>query len=126
STGEALIGAAIRMKELSGSLTLSNDNGFFSIHVPEGSYQIIVSYIGYSSHAENIELLKDTSLHIQLKPGQSLDEVTVTAAIGNKQFVSPQMGQEFLKMSEVKDIPVLFGESDILKTLQLLPGIKSA
>ena len=126
STGEALIGAAIRMKELSGSLTLSNDNGFFSIHVPEGSYQIIVSYIGYSSHAENIELLKDTSLHIQLKPGQSLDEVTVTAAIGNKQFDSPQMGQEFLKMSEVKDIPVLFGESDILKTLQLLPGIKSA
>jgi len=124
-TGEALIGATISIKELSGTGVTSNAYGFYSITLPAGNYSITSQYIGYEPVSEQINLKQNTKLDFSLKEkSQQLQEVVVTDKRKDENVTSTQMGVQKLDIKEIKNIPVLFGEKDVLKTMQLLPGIQ--
>lgn len=122
--GETLIGASIKAGNQG---ITSNEYGFFSLTLEKGSYTIEVSAVGMQTYTETITLEKDTRLNIALEDEvKSLEGVTVSAQARGRSITNPQMGVEKLSTKDIKNIPVLFGEKDILKTIQLLPGIKSA
>lgn len=122
--GETLIGASIRAGNTGAT---SNEYGFYSLTLEKGNYTIEFSAIGLQSKTEDIVLDKDIKLNIFLDDEiKNLEGVIVSAQSKGRSISSPQMGVEKLSTKEIKNIPVLFGERDILKTIQLLPGIKSA
>jgi hypothetical protein len=124
SKGETLIGASIRSGNAG---TASNEYGFYSLTLEKGSHAVEFSAIGMQSRTILINLDKDSSLNIFLEDEtKDLEGVTVSAQSKGRSISSPQMGVEKLSTKEIKYIPVLLGERDILKTIQLLPGIKSA
>jgi hypothetical protein len=124
SKGETLIGATIRAGTAG---TASNEYGFYSLILPKGNYTLEFSAIGLQSKTEQVNLDQDIKLNILLEDEvKDLEGVIVSAQSGGRSLSNPQMGADKLSTLEIKNIPVLFGEKDILKTLQLLPGIKSA
>ena len=126
ATGESLIGTAVTVAELPGMGATTNGYGYFSLTLPDGKYRILVSYMGYKPYSEIIDLSANKLLALKLEPNtQQLDEVEITAVRKNNNIVSSEMGVEKLEMKEISKIPVLFGEADIMKTLKLMPGIKS-
>ena len=125
-SGETLIGASVKLQELPASATSSNTYGFYSVTAPSGQYQLVVSYTGYATVTRTITLDRNLVLNIGIKSNSVLQEVVVTGRSVVENVSNPQMGIEKLNMESIKNVPVLFGEKDILKTLQLLPGIKSA
>ncbi len=124
-TGEALLQAAIFNKDNPEQGVAANNYGFYSLHLPEGEYTIAVSYLGYLTQEYAVRLDTNIRLNIELQPGVQVQEIVVTAADQNEQVQSTNMGQVDLTMSQVERLPVLMGEVDILKTLQLLPGVMS-
>jgi hypothetical protein len=127
ATGEQLIGATIRIKEIPQSGTLTNSYGFYSISAPEGEYTLLFSYIGYQTVTRQVSLHQSQAINISLSSKTDLKEVVINAnAPNNDNIVSPQMGVEKLNMAQINQVPVLLGERDILKTISLLPGVKSA
>ncbi|MCW3102816.1 MAG: TonB-dependent receptor [Bacteroidetes bacterium] len=126
SNGEYSIGANVYVKELlKGGNT--NQYGFYSITVEKGTYHLVVSYIGYQDFVKEIVLDKDMRINVELKPvAINAKEVEVTAERSDKNVTSSNMGAVKLDMEEIKKIPAFLGEVDVLKTIQLLPGIKSS
>ena len=125
-SGETLIGASITLLELPHSSALSNAYGFYSINAPAGNYKLVVSFTGYTSDTLAISLTKDLVVPVALGAGgQQLQEVVVSANRNNNNVSKPLMGVQKISINEIKDLPVLFGEKDILKTIQLLPGVQS-
>lgn len=126
-TGEELIGATIVIKELAGTGACSNAYGFYSITIPAGDYTITARFMGYNSISEKISLRQNTRLDFILtEHATQLAEVTVTNKRKDETITSSQMGVEKITLKEIDKVPVIFGEKDILKTLQLRPGVKSA
>jgi hypothetical protein len=126
-TGEELIGAVIAVKELTATGVSTNAYGFFSITIPEGDYTITAQFMGYETQATPVALTKDTQLDFVLsETPHNLNEVVVTSEKKNDNITRNQMGMEKLDIQQIKNVPVLFGEKDVLKTLQLLPGVKTA
>ncbi|RYE20922.1 MAG: TonB-dependent receptor [Sphingobacteriales bacterium] len=127
ATGETLIGATVRIKNASGqSATATNAYGFYSLTNNEGEYELSVTYTGYQVSAQQIILNGILKVNIDLKPGAELQEVVISATDRKNENVrSPQMGLDKVNMRDLDNIPVIFGEKDILKTIQLLPGVKS-
>lgn len=126
TTGEALIGVTISVAGTSAG-TVSNEYGFYSLTMAEGNYTLLVSAVGMHMKQVEIVLVKDTELNIALQnEAKELEAVTVTTTSAGRNLRTPQMSAERINVQEVKNIPVLFGEKDILKTIQLLPGVKSA
>jgi len=124
-TGEIMIGALIAVKELPSTGTLTNAYGFFSISLPEGSYTLSCRYAGYTTKDSVVNLKSNKKLNIELgEKFVDLKEVEVSAEKTDKNVSSVQMSSEKLDIKDIKNIPVFFGEKDILKTIQLLPGIK--
>jgi hypothetical protein len=126
STGETLIGSSIQIEGLNRIGAVSNAYGFYSITITPGVYKFIFSYVGYQTQIKELSIDKDTQINISLISTNELTEVIVTAEKKNNNIVNPLMGVQKLNVKEINSIPVLFGERDILKTLQLLPGISSA
>ncbi len=127
STGEQLIGATIRIKELPQSGTVSNSYGFYSIFTAEGDYTLLFTYTGYQPIEQKVSLHQNQAINIALTVNGALKEVVINAnKPNNDNIASPQMGVEKLNMAQINQVPVLLGEKDILKTLSLLPGVKSA
>ncbi|MCC9138417.1 TonB-dependent receptor domain-containing protein [Pontibacter silvestris] len=126
ASGEELIGASVSIKELAtGGVT--NEYGFYSLTVPQGSYTLVVSYVGYQSQSRVILLENDTSLLFPLeRASATLKEVVISSAQKDQNVQSTQMSVNRLEMREIETIPVVFGERDVVKTIQLLPGIKSS
>ncbi|TZF83751.1 TonB-dependent receptor [Pedobacter sp. BS3] len=126
ATGETLIGASVKIKELQTG-TSTNAYGFFSLSAPAGKYELVTSYLGYTTQSVTIVLVKDLRQNIELTAGgNELQEVTVSAASsGNENVSGVQMGVEKLNMSTINSVPVVMGEKDIVKTIQLLPGVKT-
>jgi SLT domain-containing protein len=125
--GEELIGATIKIKDQNiGAQT--NEYGFYSLTLPVGTYTFIISSYGYESLDTTINLATSQQLNIQLKEegGTELEEVVITTERQDGNVKDPVMGVERLDPKELSKIPVLFGEKDIIKTMQLLPGVKSA
>ena len=105
----------------------SNGYGFYSITLPEGQYAITASYVGYISKYLVINLDRNINLNFLINPRTSTnEEVVVYAQKKDINVTSAQMGKMNLSMSQIKSLPVLFGEVDIMKTLQLLPGVSNA
>ena len=125
-TGEELIGVPILIKELPGVGTVCNEYGFYSMTLAGGAYTLKVAYVGYQDKIIPIQLLQHQVLNINMESGAQLAEVVVMAQRENENITKAQMGLEKLDVSEIAKIPVLFGEKDVLKTIQLLPGVKSA
>ena len=125
-SAENLIGASVLFKGQQKGVN-SNGYGFYSITLPEGHYLLMASYVGYNSAHLEIDLNKNTSLNFLLNQHTSNnEEVIVYAKKKDANVTSAQMGKIDLSMAQVKSLPVLFGEIDIMKTLQLLPGVSNA
>ena len=125
-TGESIIRAIIRVKELPNIGVFSNEYGFYSISLAKGNYTISVSQVGYEMYTSNIQIDSSIINNIQLSANNLLKEVVVESSKKNNNLTKAQMGTETLNMVAISKVPVIFGEKDILKTLQLLPGVKSA
>ena len=126
-TGETLIGVAVYVKEISGTGTSSNEYGFYSLTLPQGKYHVISNYVGYKADTVVVNLTADTKLDRSLSENTSqLKEVVVSNKRKDDNLRKTEIGVEKLDIKEIEKIPIIFGEKDILKTIQLLPGVKSA
>ena len=126
-SGEVLIGATIYPVENSSKGVTTNSYGFYSMTLPSGIYTIASQYVGYETNSQSINLKQNERINIELNESVvSIGEITVSGEKQNRNIASSQMGNTKINLAEVKNIPVLFGEKDVLKTIQLLPGVKSA
>ncbi|MEJ7644781.1 MAG: TonB-dependent receptor [Chryseolinea sp.] len=125
-TGEELIGATVTIKELPSVGVTTNAYGFYSISVPEGNYTVVSQFIGYQPKSITIVLQQNTKLDfIHTESATELDAIEVTAEKEHDNITNVKMGIEKIEMSDVNKIPVIFGEKDVLKIIQLRPGVKS-
>jgi hypothetical protein len=126
ATGESLIGATVSIKGSSKGIS-SNRFGFYSMTLPEGDYTLVTSFVGYVSIPVELNLRADTSLNISLFSGVSLSqEVIVTSRRRDNNIKSAQMGKISLPIDQIKSLPAFLGEVDLLKVVQLLPGVRNA
>lgn len=125
-TGEDLIGVSVvAIEPLRGVAT--NSYGFYSISLPAGTYTIRYSYMGYETREQQLTFDSNRLLDIEITPSVTkLDEVVVSSERDDRKISSAESGVEKLNLKDIETIPVLFGEKDILKTIQLLPGISSS
>jgi hypothetical protein len=127
SSGENLTGATVRVRELPGVGTGANAYGFYSLTVPAGSYTLEASFVGFATQTRTLTVSASQRLDFKLTPGGSeLSEVVVTGRGSAVPISQAQMGVEQLDVKQIAKVPVLFGEKDIIKTMTLLPGVKSA
>jgi len=124
STGEHLVAATV-YDTLGQSGTVSNEYGFFTLKIRDKRVVLNCSYVGYRSLDLPLELDSDTSMNLYLKPSLELEEVTVSARSGDREFLSSQMSAHSINHMEAHRMPLLFGETDLIKSLQYLPGISS-
>lgn len=125
--GEELIGASVQVKDLKSGAT-TNAYGFYSLTIPEGTWELDFSYVGYESIKKTITLNQDVKVNVELKEsGKELKELVVkTQKITNENVSQNKMSVVKLDVKQVKKIPILLGEVDIIKAIQLLPGVQSA
>ncbi|MHA6247864.1 TonB-dependent receptor [Pontibacter sp. CAU 1760] len=124
-SGQGLAGAAIGLRQYNLGAT-TDAKGYFSFTAPAGAYTLGVSYIGYTPQQRLIELYSDSQLNIMLAPASyQVQEVEVKTTRQPPITETATLGQLELPMETIKTLPVLFGEVDILKTVQLLPGVQS-
>ncbi len=125
--GETVIGASVYVKDNRSASVITHAYGFYSITLPEGKYQLIFTMVGYQNDTIEISLKANLQLNRPLteKP-KELSEVIIKSKKANDNLLKPQIGVEKLNVASIAKLPVIFGEKDILKTAQLLPGIKSA
>ena len=124
-TGERLIGAAV-MDTLSKKGALSNTSGFYSLTLPEGEVSLMATYVGFAAqYIAPFVLDKDTFIEISLESQTTLQEITVEAQTSVSGVQTTQMSAIEVPVSHIKGIPAIGGEVDILKAIQLLPGVQS-
>jgi hypothetical protein len=124
-TGEGLISASIYIVEAKQG-TVTNPYGHYSITLPQANYTIRVMYVGYQTYERKLSLTANTTVNIQLESEEKeVGEVVVSAHSNQSQVEKTQMSTINLPVEQVKQLPALFGEVDILKTIQLLPGVQS-
>ncbi len=120
ASGEVLIGANVYDTTLYvGAVT--NDYGFFSINLPEGRLSLRSSFVGYKQLTQVVELQRDTFIDIRLEPMLRLDDVYVVADVAS----STKTGAVELPMEQVKNMPLLFGASDVIRAMMMTPGVQS-
>ncbi len=123
-TGEQLISATV-FDELSAKGNATNNFGFFSLTLPKGEVSLAFSYIGYQPEKQSFVLQRDTVVNIQLTLQNVLQEVTVVGHRSETGVRGSQMSAVEVPIAQIKNIPSLLGENDIIKALQLLPGVQS-
>lgn len=124
SSGETLIGVTIGVVEKSSIGVTTNEYGFYSLSLPKGSYTLRFTYVGYKQELISLKLDSNITVNINLTDASDMQEVVVTAK-KNSAITKATMGTEVLNMKEAAKMPVIFGEKDLVKTIQLLPGVKS-
>lgn len=124
SSGEHLPGATILVKNINkGAAT--NTYGYYSISLPADRYQLVYSFIGYANVEMSLDLTKDTAINIELSiTSQHLEEVEITDQALHENVQSSQMSVNTITSKTIQSIPMFMGEVDIIKALQLLPGVK--
>jgi len=126
SNGEELIGVAVLVKETGTGVT-TNAYGFYSLTLSKGTYHLQYSYIGYNTLGKEIELDRNIESNIDLVyTVTQMEEVVVKADRIDANVTDIQMGKIELNMAQVRKLPMVFGESDIIKTIQMQPGVISA
>ena len=127
ATGEDIIGARVAVLELPGTGAITNTYGFYSLTLPAGTYTLQYKSIGFTTTEVKIVLDKNITQDIELVPDSKvLDVVEVSTVKEDENVTSGEMSVQKLDIKEIETIPVIFGEKDIFKTMQLLPGVKSA
>ena len=127
NSNESLIGVTIYIESLEkGAVT--NEYGYYSMTIPAGEYEVLYAYIGFNSKKETLNLTSDLSKNILLSENtESLNEVIVEATSSKQiNIKSPEMSVNKLSISTIKDMPVVLGEVDVIKSLLQLPGVTSA
>jgi outer membrane receptor for ferrienterochelin and colicin len=123
-TGESVLYANVyEINTLIGTAT--NFYGFYSLTLKEGPVKVAVSYVGYATKILEFTLQKDTVINLSIVPDVEIEEVTVVAKDKLSEVQNNQMGMIKLPMAQVKQLPVLMGEMDILKSIQMMPGVQS-
>jgi len=125
-SSETLIGASITVNG-QGKGVNSNQYGFYSITLTQGIYRIVCSYVGYLPTETEIDLNKNIGFNFSVLPKSSLSqEIVISSRRRDANVKNAQMGRIDLSMNRIRSVPVIFGEIDPLKTLQLLPGVRNA
>jgi hypothetical protein len=122
--GEVLIGASISLPDLKRGTT-TNEFGFYSLELPQKGVKVQFSFVGYTPQYKDVLGQTNQALNVELKAETELQTVVVTANSYKEQLQTTQMSVVRLTSKEAKLIPALLGETDILKTLQLKPGVQS-
>jgi hypothetical protein len=125
-TGESIIGAVIKIDQLANVVVTSNEYGFYAISLPRGKYDLRISFVGYEEKRIPILLNGPFIANVFLESKNQLAEVVVASKRKDDNLTKAQIGTETLNMQSISKVPVIFGEKDVLKTIQLLPGVKSA
>ncbi len=127
SNGETLAGAVVVIDELPGTGVSANSYGYYALPLFEGVYTVSVSFVGYQTIKRRLDLSSDVVWNIDLQPSSTvLQEVVVSKEKMNRHVTNSTTAADVLTIAEIKNIPMIFGESDVLKTIQLLPGVKGA
>ncbi|HEY8934422.1 MAG TPA: TonB-dependent receptor [Cyclobacteriaceae bacterium] len=125
-TGEELIGVNVYIPQLKAG-TVTNPYGFYSLTIEKGTYDLQFSYVGYQTHSINIDLTQNESRNIEMASEATyIKEVVVSDKAIDANVVDVQMSKNTLNMEQVRKLPALFGEVDIIKNIQMLPGVISA
>jgi len=124
-SGETLIAASVTVNGQAKGIA-SNSYGFYSITLDEGTYTVSATFAGYLQLDSVINLNRNTEMSFNLLPRTMLEEVIVSSRRRDNNVKSPQMGKIDMSVSRIKSVPVLLGEVDLLKTLQLIPGVRNA
>ncbi|HPM17644.1 MAG TPA: TonB-dependent receptor [Bacteroidales bacterium] len=123
-SGELLTGVNVYLPDHRTG-TVTNTYGFFSLTLPEAdSVEITASYVGFSPQTKKISLREDTELNFDLRPGTLLDEVEISAERAERLSQSARMSTISVPVAQIKNIPSLLGEKDVLKVFQLMPGVQ--
>lgn len=123
--GETLINAAVAVKNQQKGI-VTNQYGFYSLTLLEGNYTLTCSFAGYQPLDISLNLWQDTVLNIELKTREMMQEVIVSSRKRDANVKNAQMGRIVLPIEQIKSIPAFLGEVDLLKTIQLLPGVRNA
>lgn len=126
SNGEELLGVTIYVPSLKAG-TITNDYGFYALTVPPGSYEIQFTYIGYKQVTKTVALTANTVLNIEMQTdAQLIEEIVIEEKPLDENVTAIQMSKNTLNMNQVRKLPALFGEIDIIKNIQMLPGVITA
>lgn len=126
SSNETLIGVNIIFPDLQTGTT-TNEYGFYSITLPKGDYNILISYIGFEDIRTTITLDKDITKNFNLvEASETLNEVVIKENVEKLNLKKPQMSVNALTSATIKQIPVVLGEVDVIKSITLLPGVTNA
>jgi hypothetical protein len=126
NTGEELLYSTVAVEGTSQGVT-TNLYGFYSLTLPKGTYQITYSYVGYETATLQLELTNDVARDVELLPASTqLEEIVVKAENENDNVTNTEVSVLSLDVKDIKKIPVIFGEQDVLKTMQLLPGVSAS
>lgn len=126
NNNETLIGVSVYVSELNIG-TYTNEYGFYSITLPNGNYTLQISYIGFETFSEKLEINQNVKKNFSLKESkQELKEVVITENAYKTNIKKPEMSVNKLAISTIKQMPVLMGEVDIIKSLLFLPGVTNA
>lgn len=122
--GERLINANIYdAQTMRGAI--ANSFGFYSLSLPKGHYSLLCSFVGFQTQKLELTLKKDTLINFRLKLKEAIKEVTVYGQKPDQKLTSTQMSQVDIKMERIQSLPAFLGEADVIKTIQLLPGVQS-
>jgi len=126
SSNETLIGVNVIFPELQTG-TITNEYGFYSITLPAGIYKVIFSTLGFKNVTQSIELTENTKWNLELEEStEELDAIVISQDIEKVNIRNPQMSVNALSINTIKKMPVVLGETDIIKSILLLPGVTSA
>ena len=124
--GEELLGVTIYVSALKAG-TITNDYGFYALTVPRGIYEVRFTYMGYKEVIQTLELNADTTINLAMQTdAQLMEEIVIEEKSLDENVVAVQMSKNTLNMNQVRKLPALFGEIDIIKNIQMLPGVISA
>jgi hypothetical protein len=126
NSNETLIGVNVSIPELKTGVT-TNEYGFYSITLPKGNYTLQITYLGFQNVEEKIQLFQNTKKSFKLVSGeQQLKEIVITTNKKSTNIKTPEMSVNKLSMGTIKKMPVVLGETDVLKSILLLPGVTNA
>lgn len=124
--GETLIGATVYIKELKQGV-VSNPYGFYSLSLPKGEYTVAITFVGYNRVEKKLKLASNTILNEELESESvQMEQVIITSTKRDENISRTQMGMAKIDPKKLSSLPVLMGESDVMKSIQLMPGVQSA
>ncbi|MEC4048877.1 TonB-dependent receptor [Flavobacterium sp. SUN046] len=125
-SNETLIGVNLYVKDVN-VYAITNEYGFYSLTLPIGDHEIVVSYMGYEGISKRFSLIQNMKMDFSLvEAGQQLEEVVIKADSGKANIKKAEMSVNKLSIATIKQMPVVFGEVDVIKSILLLPGVTNA